>query len=229
MNTHIPGFRQRGPGPHRIRAADTRSAVLAAATRLFMQHGYVNVSVADIAGEAGLAVPAVYASTGGKPAILTALINEGSHDPIVEWTLDSVRACGDPEEVVARAVHGVRMDNERYEDLVGVMISAAAQDDSIRRSLDRTDQTYREALGVIVGRLVELSGLRPGLTAERAIDILWFYLGYHSWRLCVAEQGWSWDEAEEWLAGQVAVAVLRPRAALGHGGAGGPDGLRLES
>ncbi|WP_107081678.1 helix-turn-helix domain-containing protein [Streptomyces sp. SBT349] len=42
-----------------------------AATRLFVDHGSANVTVADIAREAGTAVPTVYASTGGKGAVLT--------------------------------------------------------------------------------------------------------------------------------------------------------------
>ena len=47
-------------------AADTRAAILSAAMRLFLERGYGPVTVADIAREAGTAVPTVYASTGGK-------------------------------------------------------------------------------------------------------------------------------------------------------------------
>ncbi|MFB7598518.1 hypothetical protein [Streptomyces sp. NPDC056160] len=61
---------------------------------------------------------------------------------------------------------------------------------------------------MVATRLSDLTALRPGLTAERATDILWFYLGHHSWRLCVSDQGWSWEEAERWLAEQVWAAVL---------------------
>ncbi|MFD8612538.1 TetR/AcrR family transcriptional regulator [Streptomyces sp. NPDC059631] len=227
MTTHISDSGHTWQGVRRMSAADARSAILAAATRLFVHRGYRNVTVGDIAREAGTALPTVYAGAGGKAAILTTLIDEGSHDPIVEWTLDAVRACGDPGEVITLLVHGIRVDNERYEDLVRVMITAAALEDTARQTLDRSDQYYRQSLGVAAARLADLTALRPGLTAERVTDILWFYLGHHSWRLCVSDQGWAWEEAERWLAEQVRAAVLgtAPGRAKGTAAGAGPGTL----
>jgi hypothetical protein len=48
------------------------------------------------------------------------------------------------------------------------------------------------------------------MTLDRATDILWFYLGHEAWHLLVADRGWSWDDAEGWLAGQVSTALLDP-------------------
>ncbi|MFF3466036.1 hypothetical protein [Streptomyces sp. NPDC002619] len=36
-------------------------------------------------------------------------------------------------------------------------------------------------------------------------------LGHQSWRLYVADCGWSWNETEEWPAGQVSAALLGDR------------------
>jgi Bacterial regulatory proteins, tetR family len=74
--------RHRHPGrdhtPHDAEVrVGTRATILATATRLFLAHGYGRVTVNDIAQEAHLAVPTVYASTGGKSAILSTLIEEG--------------------------------------------------------------------------------------------------------------------------------------------------------
>ncbi|MEU9545280.1 MULTISPECIES: TetR/AcrR family transcriptional regulator [Streptomyces] len=192
-------------------AAETRAAILDAALRLFMERGYGKVTVSDIARESGTAVPTVYASTGGKAAILAHLIGEGMDDPIVDETLAAVRASSDPRETVAAATHGVRIDNERYSALLQVLVTAAALDETAAETLTDANRVYREALAVVAGRLADLHALGKGLTQGRATDILWFFLGHQSWHLYVADCGWSWNDTEHWLVEQVSAALLGGR------------------
>lgn len=189
-------------------AAETRVAILNAAQRLFLEHGYGKVTVSAIAQEAGTAVPTVYASTGGKASVLAALIADGIADPIVEQTLTAVRASRVPREAVTVATHGVRLDNERHFALLQVLSTAAAVDETAAQALSRTHRAYREALGVVAAQLTALDALRHGLTRDRATDILWFYLGLQSWRIYVHDCGWSWNDTEDWLAKQVSAALL---------------------
>ena len=57
----------------RASAERTRGAVLVAARDLFTRHGYLDTSVADIAGAAGVSIDTVYASVGRKPELLLAV------------------------------------------------------------------------------------------------------------------------------------------------------------
>jgi AcrR family transcriptional regulator len=192
-------------------AADTRMAILDAARRLFLGYGYGKVTVQDIAREASTAVPTVYASTGGKAAILGILIDEAMVDPIVGETLAKVDQCADARDAIAELVHGVRVDNERYHDIVAIMRDAATLDEIAAGVLERSDAYYRQCLEKAVDHIRVTSGLVAGLTRERAADIAWFYLGHDAWnRLAVAGQ-WSWDDAEQWLTGQLTAALLGPR------------------
>ncbi|MBB1154469.1 TetR/AcrR family transcriptional regulator [Amycolatopsis dendrobii] len=193
-------------------AEETRTAILDAARRLFVEHGYAKVTVADIAREAETAIPTVYASTGGKSSILRRLIGKGLGDSVVDQTLAAVRASRDPLQVVAVTVHGVRVDNEGHFGLLRVLVTSAAVDEAARQTLVQTDRLYREALSEVAGRLRDLRALREGLTQDRATDVLWFFLGHQSWRLYVADCGWTWDETQEWLAAQVSAALLRSPA-----------------
>jgi AcrR family transcriptional regulator len=192
-------------------AAQTRTTILATAMRLFLQHGYGKVTVNDIAQEANLAVPTVYASTGGKSAILSTLIDKAMRDPVVEETLAAIRKCHSPDEVIAVAAHGTRVDNERYHDIAQVMANAAAFDDVATDILVRSDEEYREALSHAVARLKSLRALRKGVTEKRAVDVLWFYFGREAWHLFVYDRHWSWDDAESWLAAQACAALIDPR------------------
>ncbi|SNX88382.1 TetR family transcriptional regulator [Streptomyces sp. TLI_55] len=189
-------------------AAATRATILDTALRLFVRDGYAQVTIGDIAREAGTAVPTVYARTGGKSAILTVLMNRGVDDPVVERTLEEVRSATDARTAINAMAHGVRLDNERHLDIVQVMITAAAVEHTVEEELHQVAAAYRQALGVLAERLAELDALRPGLSQERATDMLWFLFGLPSWRLFVAEHGWSWDETEHWLAQQAAAALV---------------------
>ncbi|MEU6603267.1 TetR/AcrR family transcriptional regulator [Streptomyces flaveolus] len=61
--------------PGRAQAARARrEAIVETALALFLERGYENVTVAEIAQAAFVAVSTVYTSTGGKAAILGALI-----------------------------------------------------------------------------------------------------------------------------------------------------------
>ncbi|MGV9914517.1 TetR/AcrR family transcriptional regulator [Streptomyces tendae] len=182
--------------------------MLDAALRLFLEHGYGKITIGDIARESGVAVPTVYASTGGKSAILATLIQRGVDDPVVERTQSALLATTDPREAVRTVVRGVRLDNEQHLDMARVIITAAEVDREAALTLGHIVQAYREALGVLAQHLAALGALRPDLDQRRATDMLWFLLGFHSWRLFVIDRGWSWDDAERWLADQVAAALL---------------------
>ena len=189
-------------------AADTRATILAAAMRLFLEQGYGKVTVGDIAREATLAVPTVYASTGGKSAILATVIDAAIRDAIVEETLSAVYESRAPHDVIDLTAHGTRVDNERYHDIVQVMKAAAAIDESATEILTRSDREYRRALSRIARRLHEMNALKSGVTKQRATDILWFYFGREAWHLLVFDRHWSWDDAERWLSKQAATALI---------------------
>jgi AcrR family transcriptional regulator len=197
--------------PRRARAAaDTRATILTTAMRLFLEHGYGGVTVSDIAQDAAIAVPTVYASTGGKAAILATLIDTAQRDPIVEATLSAVGDCRTPHEVIRVLAHGVRVDNQRYHDIIQVMVAAATLDETATATLVESDRRYRQALAQAAHRLQDLHVLKPGLTLDQATDILWFYLGHQAWQLLVSDRQWSWDDAEAWLGEQASTALLAP-------------------
>jgi AcrR family transcriptional regulator len=195
--------------PRRDRAAaDTRSGILSAAMRLFLERGYGRVTVADIATAADTAIPTVYASVGGKSAMLAKLVHDAVRDPLVDESLQAIRASQSPREVVKITAHATRMDNERYHDLMQIEVSAAAIDETAASTLRNSDRLYVDTLAKTAKRLHELRALKEGLTVERATDILWFYFGHRSWHL-LFERRWSWDDAERWLADQVSAALLK--------------------
>lgn len=179
--------------------------------RLFLERGYAKVAVSEIAQQAGLATPTVYASTGGKSAILATLISERQYgDPVVDATLAAVRKAKTARQVIEAIARGTRINNERYHDISQVMVTAAAADDAAAEVLERSDQWYRKTLSHAARRLKTLRALRKGLTEARAVDVLWFFFGREPWHLFIYDRQWSWDEAEVFLTVQASTALIEP-------------------
>src|SRR5262252_1922799 len=66
-------------------AQRTRQAIVAAASELFLERGYVATSLADVAAAAGVARPTVFAAFGSKPALLQQVLDEalaGDDEPV---------------------------------------------------------------------------------------------------------------------------------------------------
>jgi hypothetical protein len=67
----------------------------------------------------------------------------------------------------------------------------------------------------LVDRLIrgpELGRGGVGQRGEPPGDIFWYLFGWTSWRTLTIDLGWSWDEAEKWLAQRGAEALLSPES-----------------
>jgi len=191
-------------------AAATREAIIEAALELFACQGYARTTVAQIAEAARVAANTVYTSVGGKPQLLAAITESGTGDPDVAETLTAVARTSDPAEVIRLTAAGTRQVNERRAKAVAVLLDSAQADPAGAEMLQVTVRSYRETLGTLAGRLEDLGAVRsPDL--NRAADIFWYLFGWTSWRTLITDLGWSWDDAEQWLAQRGIDALLRQR------------------
>jgi AcrR family transcriptional regulator len=190
-------------------AAATREAIIEAALELFACQGYARTTVTQIAEAARVAANTVYTSVGGKPQLLAAITEGGTGDPDVAETLTAVARTSDPAEVIRLTAAGTRQVNERRAKAVAVLLDSAQADPAAAEMLQVTVRYYRETLGTLAGRLEDLGAVQsPDLS--RATDIFWYLFGWTSWRTLITDLGWSWDEAEQWLAQQGIDALLMP-------------------
>src|SRR5262245_27246379 len=94
-------------------AQETRRDILDAALRLFAARGYAGTAIADIATEAGVAVPTVYASVGSKPLLLRRLLEAIDLEAGVPELASALGAATDPREILTLAVRITRQVAER--------------------------------------------------------------------------------------------------------------------
>ncbi|MBV9359357.1 MAG: TetR family transcriptional regulator [Chloroflexi bacterium] len=179
-----------------------------AARRVLAERGYAGATVAAIAQAANVAVPTVYASVGGKSAILAAFQERIDEDIGASGALQAVLTASDPTEVLRIAVELTRRIAELFGDIQHILESAAPADADVAAALAEGVRRHRRGLRQIAQRLVDLHALRPGLSVDDAGDTLAVLTLWRTWHTMVVDFGWSWQVAEDWVRQAASRALL---------------------
>jgi len=199
----------------REQAEATRRQILDAAERLFLQHGYVATSMAAIAKEADVALKTVYLAFETKFGLLRALwhrnLRGGRGDVPVgdqEW-FHEVLEENDPAKALRLNARNSRRVKARIAPLGDVLLNAAAADPDVKTLSERIWTQFYENQLEVVRAIQKRKGLKPGLTVERATDILWSLNHPHLYLLLLRSRGWSEDDYERWLGDITCEQLLR--------------------
>ena len=193
----------------RGRAKATHSRIVKAAYALFCERGYAGTTMAQIAGAAGVAVQTVYFTFHTKAALLSRAYDfavMGEEEPLAPqqqpW-YQAMTAAPDVTEAVRHFVAGVGAITRRVTPLYHVARVAADGDPDTAEVMAfherwRADG-YREALDILRGK----AGLRPGLSVERATDLLLLFVGMDVYHVLVNGRRWSHEEWVDWTVSTV--------------------------
>ncbi len=210
-------------GRRQERSRRTRQRILAAAQELFEQHGYATTTIQQIAARADVAWQTVYAVFRTKPAILSAVFDvavAGDDEPVPVPERPFVAAIAaepDPRGKARIFARHLREAGGRIAGVLSVIESAAATDPEIA-ALWRTLQDQRLTGMRMAARGFAAQGvLRPGLSEERAADLLWWFTGPWAYRALVTGRGWSPDDYEQWLAETLYTQVMAVRTVAAAG------------
>jgi AcrR family transcriptional regulator len=200
--------------PHRReQAAATRRSVLAAAARQFEEHGYARTTVKAIAADAGVSLKTVYLAFETKAGLLRALWNErlrGGSDEVPVAGRDWYRAVldePDPARKLRLNARNSRAAKVRLGGILAVVRDGAGSDPEIAALWERIQTEFHENQRAIVEDIAAQNALVPGLTVNRATDILWTLNHPTVWLLLSRERGWTAEEYEQWF-GDAACALL---------------------
>ncbi|TCC34903.1 TetR/AcrR family transcriptional regulator [Kribbella sindirgiensis] len=198
-------------------ARGTQEAIVAAATRLFIERGFGPTTIDAVADAAGVSRKTVFTSVGGKVELLKVALDwllVGDEQAIALAERPEMRSTlleSDPVALLrglARIVAGI---NNRLGALYEVLIAAAGQDPAARVLLDELEEQRRKFMSeLVIPRLRELGALRQDLRIEHAVDIAWLHTDPHVYVRLVLDRGWSPDEFEWWLHEAVCRQLLAP-------------------
>ncbi|AXG79097.1 TetR/AcrR family transcriptional regulator [Streptomyces paludis] len=206
-------------GKRALKARETRRRMLGAALGLFVERGYGATTLKDIAERAGVAVQTLYFTFGNKRALLKELVDvtiAGDDEPVA--TMDrpwfrAALAAPTAEEQLRLHVAGTGAILARVAPLLEVVSAAAATDAEVAAEWPRGSSgpgsgTATAAAGpdprftvqsAAAGALVGKPGIRAGVAAPYAADVLYGLLSTELYLLLTRDRGWAPEVWERWV------------------------------
>ncbi len=196
-------------------ARRTRTAIVEAATRLFLDAGYQATSLAEVARAAGVARPTVLAAFGSKAALLSRVLDEalaGDDEPVPVrdrgWFRPVWEATTAAETLVAYAGVCVLIGG-RAGGVVEVVRQAGDSSPESAALWQSWLRGRRAGAAMVVDRPVVTAALRDGLTPDAAADVLWTLNDPGLFASLVCLRGWDVTVYESWLADTMCRLLLR--------------------
>ena len=199
------------PNRRELAATATRREILAAARRLFVEQGYANTSIHQIAAESGVAIQTIYSSVGSKGALVLALNNLIDEESAVGQLARELHLETEPAQLLAKGVHITRQLNERCGDLIRVLLSAEPAEPDVATAVADGMRRHRQGATGLAHQLTKLGALQASMTTDRAADVFSMLTSPANWRHLTHDAQWSFDDAEAWLTQSLAQLLLRSR------------------
>ena len=216
MTAEMSAVKRSGPTKlsRRGRAKATHWRIVKAAYMLFCERGYAGTTMAQIAVAAGVAVQTVYFTFHTKAALLSRAYDfavMGEEEPLPPeqqpW-FAAMMAEPDVTEALRHFVMGVGEITRRVTPLYLAARVAADQDPETARVMAFHERWRADGYRQLLELLHAKAEFRPGLTLERATDLLLLFVGMEVYRVLVGTQGWSHEEWLDWTVATVAVQLF---------------------
>lgn len=189
-------------------AQRTKAAIAEAARRRFTANGWAATTVREVAEEAGVAVPTVYAAYGNKTGLALALADAADLAADLSEEITELEAAqGDPAAQLAAMAAYDRRLFERSGDLI-VMLREAG------RTEPELATAYRDGRGRADAFRTEVfaawpEGTLQGTVAD-AVDVYAALCNIDAYLTLTEERSWSPDRIETWWSGILARELLAP-------------------
>lgn len=191
-----------------VQAEETQRIILQAALKLFTEKGYGATSIADIAGEAGVAVPTVYTSIGTKPELLRRLLDHMDESIDLATLGRRVAMSANSIEALTNGIAIPRQFAEQFGDVIIALASAASVEPEMAAIYAGGMERHRQGARQIAGKLAELDALKPGMSLEQSGAIIATMTMYAAWIELTRTFGWSFDQVQRWIVETLAATIL---------------------
>jgi AcrR family transcriptional regulator len=189
-------------------AHQTRVDIAEAARRLFVSRGWTATTVRDVAREAAVSVPTVYAAYRNKSGLVWALADVADLAADLPRMIDELEAAATPERQLAAMAGYDRRLFERAGDLI-TLIREAGRTEPELADLYRKARRQADETRVQVFSAWRRGTLRPGLDIPEAVDIYAAVCNIDVYSTLVTERGWSPVRVEDWWIATLARELLR--------------------
>ena len=214
----MPPREASGLRPDQARTRLARAAVVEAARRLFLEHGYGATTIDAISREADVPQATVYRLFSSKHGILKSLLDvsivgDDEKVPLADRApVRTLLAERDPRDQLAGFVTITAQVNARVAPLYRILVSAAGTDPDAAELLDALTRQRQQGQRQIARSLTRAGALRPGVRERDAADIIHALLSPELYGLLVIDRSWKAERYEPWLV-QTLIDQLLPGTA----------------
>ncbi|MGK8507303.1 TetR/AcrR family transcriptional regulator [Nocardia asiatica] len=188
-------------------AKRTRADIAEAAGRLFRTRGWAATTIADVAREAGVSVPTVYAAYGNKKGLIWALVDAADMSGDMPRQLAELEACLAPEQQLAAMAGYDRRLFERAGDLIALVRESGRTEPELA-TLYAQAREVADRTRVAVFSSWPDGTLRPDLDISTATDIYAALCNIDVYTTFVTERAWSPEAVERWWSEALARELL---------------------
>jgi AcrR family transcriptional regulator len=179
-------------------AAETRRAIIRAATKLFSERGWTATTLPLIAADAEVSVDTIYATFGTKSALMmavvdVAIVGDDEEAAMVDRPEFARFAEGERIQRLRTGVHYTVGVYQRSVPILKALQEAAASDDVARARLAQYDEDRRNT--IVAGLALILGAPAP----DDVVDAVWALGSPEVYTSLTAGRGWSAADTESWL------------------------------
>ena len=195
-------------------ARQTREAILDAARRRFLDHGYTATTIAAIAGDVGVSVDTIYKTFGGKPGLVRQICEKalaGQGDVHAEARSDILQTTGSDPYVILRGIGELAAEvAPRVAPIMLLIRDAAVADPEMAALKSELDDQRLDRMTHNARNLAHADHLRPGLSIDDAGEIMWTYSSPELYELLIIRRGWSNEQYGAFTTAALSAALLPP-------------------
>jgi AcrR family transcriptional regulator len=205
--------RRRYDNSRRRADAEARQrSVIEAATPLFVEQGFAATTIDQIATTSDVSAQTIYATYGSKAAVLfraieVAVLGDYDEAPLIQRA-PVLADISDHHAQFQMAARFVREMHERVAPLMRVMEQVAPTDPGIEELRTRLFGEIRAGCAFWISQLGPKS-LQPGLSEEKATDVMFTVQAPWLYTVFTVEMGWTPEQYESWLALALPRLLLR--------------------
>jgi AcrR family transcriptional regulator len=183
------------------RARATRARIVRHAYDLFCQLGYRGTTMEAIAERAGVAVQTVYFNYRTKDILFqavhewTVLGDDPTPPPLQQWHIDAMKE-PDARDALPKIVAGNAGIEARLAPLIPVY--HALTQEPAGEIYRRSEEHRRRDMAELIDALADKTPLAPGMTRDRAADLIFFLTSPEAYRALVLTAGWSPEAWVRW-------------------------------
>lgn len=191
----------------------TRQRILDAALRLVTRKGGADVTLGDVAREAGVSRQALYLHFADRAALFVAVVRHADERRGLAALIRRIEAAPTGEAALREMAAAQARMNPGIWPLARAFDSVRRQDEAAERSWQERLSHRHQGCRAIVAQLAREGTLKRGLGPGIAADLLWTLSSLRMWEDLVLLRGWSARQYERRLGDLLVTVLMRGRDA----------------